>query len=250
MPPRYDLDKIRFSVDQQTLERAFKIYDSQGILCFEDFDLGYRASVRGSGGNVYHVYVSAKNFDQGTCDCYLGQENVLCKHMVAVALRAVSAGKKIGEEELSQPQVGCSDRVGSLSAEELAETRGRITAAIKFIKSYNGPSRIWFAYQNSLTEGCARLTEIVSSLPVSPQTAGLLVDLLLRLDKKLRQGGVDDSDGTVGGFMTEVASMLVEFAEMDNGCIKTFEKIAGRQTCFEWDETLVRISDEGMDWLG
>ena len=72
----------------------------------------------------------------------------------------------------------------------------------------------------------------------------LLVKLLLRLDKKLQVGGVDDSNGIVGGFMSEVVEMLEEFAQVDPACIEAFEPLVGIQTCFGWEEPLVRIFDE------
>ena len=73
------------------------------------------------------------------------------------------------------------------------------------------------------------------------QTAKLLVDTLLRLDDKLCQSGVDDSDGTVGGFMEEVVIVLQEFAKLDSSCIKTFEELKGKETCFGWEEPLLKF---------
>lgn len=143
---------------------------------------------------------------------------------------------------VASPQ--CSGKIGELSKEELAETKKAITSAMRCIKAYTGSSRIWFAYQGSLSEGVNRLSKIVSELPVSAQTTRLLVDMLLRLDRKLCQGGVDDSDGTVGGFMQEVALMLAEYAKLDPECVKVFEKLCSRQTCFGWEEPLVKIFDE------
>ena len=112
--------------------------------------------------------------------------------MVAVAIYAVMNGKKLSQEDkelVGSPK--CSGRLGELNNKELAETKKAITSAMRYIKPYNGPSRIWFAYQNSLDEGCARLSKLISGLPVSEQTAKLLVDMLLRLERKLY--GVDDS---------------------------------------------------------
>jgi len=37
---------------------------------------------------------------------------------------------------------------------------------------------------------------------------------------------------------------LQEFAQLDPSCISTFTKIVESETCFEWDEELVRILDE------
>jgi len=113
---------------------------------------------------------------------------------------------------------------------------------MRYIKPYEGPSRIWFAYQGSLSEGCARLTKIVSDFPVSEQTARLLVDMLIRLDDKLCRSGVDDSDGTVGGFIEEVVIMLTKYADLDPNCKKAFRSLENRETCFGWEEPLVRIN--------
>jgi hypothetical protein len=63
--------------------------------------------------------------------------------------------------------------------------------------------------------------------------------MLLRLDKKLCTGGVDDSDGTVGGFIEEVVTMLGEYAKLDSSCAKAFVILRGRETCFGWEEPLL-----------
>jgi len=162
--------------------------------------------------------------------------------MVAVAIYAVKNGKPLKKEEkelIGRPV--CSGKTGELTAEELAAVKKSITLAMRYIKPYRGPSRTWFAYQDSLSEGCRRLTSIVSKLPASQQTAKLLVNLLLRLDRKLQTGGIDDSDGTVGGFMSEVVSILEKFAQLEPKCIKIFKKLAGKETCFGWEEPLVQL---------
>jgi len=242
MKPAYNLDKIKFGVGSPTFERAVGLYESGKIIEFKTDSSGYSAVVLGT--HPYNVFVSARHYDRGDCNCYLGQRDELCKHMVAVAIYAVMNGKKLNREDkelIDSPK--CSGKLGELSKEELSETKKAITSAMRCIKLYNGPSRIWFAYQNSLNEGCVRLSKLVSDLLVSEQTAKLLVDMLLRLDKKLCTGGVDDSDGIVGGFMEEVASMLQEYAELDPKCIKAFKKLCDQETCFGWEEPLVEILD-------
>ena len=84
----------------------------------------------------------------------------------------------------------------------------------------------------------------VSDLPVSEQTATFLVDMLLRLDDKLCRGGVDDSDGTVGSFIEAVVSMLIQYADLEPDCRKAFRKLENRETCFGWEEPLVRLADQ------
>ena len=243
MRPAYDLDKIKFATDPPTFERAVSLYESGKVTEFEEGFGGYSAVVLGT--KPYRVSVEARRYNYGHCECYLGQRDTLCKHMVAVAIYAVMGGKKLSEEDkilVSSPV--CSGKLGELSKEELSETKKAITSAMRYIKAYTGPSRTWFAYQNSLDEGCNRLSAIVSELPVSVQTAKLLVNLLLRIDKKLCQGGVDDSNGTVGGFVYETVDMLKEYINLDTSCIKVFEKLCGQSTCFGWEEPLVRIFDE------
>jgi hypothetical protein len=240
MKPSYDLDKIRYSVDPAVLKRALGLHNNGRIRRFREEAGGYEATVRG--GSEYSVYVSARNFDQGNCDCYLGQNDVLCKHIVAVALYAVSEGKKIDEARMSASAAPMSSgQRGALNRDRILEIKGEVTAAMRCIKPYDGPSRIWFAYQASLSEGCARLADIVSGLPVCPASARLLVDMLLRLDRKLCMGGVDDSDGTVGDFMTAVVEVLLDFARIAPECVGEFRKLRGRDSSFGWEEPLVAL---------
>jgi len=243
MKPKYDLDKIKFSTDEPTYKRAVDLYEKGKVTQFKEGIGTYSAVVLGT--KPYRVSVEARRYGLATCECYLGQKNILCKHMTAVAIYAVMGGKKLNKEDKEfETQPICSNRKGELSKEKLVETKKAITSAMRYIKPYRGPSRIWFTYQNSLDEGCARLSILVSELPVSTQTAELLVNLLFRLDKKLRTG-VDDSDGTVGGFIQGVVETLQEYAKLDPQCINTFEILCRKETCFEWEEPLVRIFDEG-----
>ncbi len=246
MQPDYNLDKIKFATDPPTFERAVGLYEKGKVTDFREDVGGYSAVVMGS--TPYEVFVLSKKFDHGGCDCYLGQRGILCKHMVAVAIYAVKKGEELSEKEkkvLAEPEF--SGKKGELSKEELDNVKAEITSAMKYIKPYNGPSRIWFNYQNSLAEGTGRLSAIVSEFPASKQTADLLVNLLLRLDKKLCYGGVDDSDGTVGGFMTGLVGVLESFSETDPKCIKSFEKLCNKETCFEWEEPLLEILDKEQE---
>lgn len=243
MQPHYDLDKIKFATDGPTFARAVKLYENGKVTKFEEDTLGYSAIVLG--GSPYHVSVSARRYDEGTCTCYLGQGDTLCKHMVAVAIRAVTGGRVLREEEKQQTnEPTCSGKLGTLNKDELAEVKRTISAAMRHVKPYDGPSRIWFAYQDRLSEGCNRLSALVSELPVSPQTAKLLIDLLLRLDTKLTTGGVDDSDGTVGDFITSTVHVLQEYVRLDPACVQEFRILKGRETCFGWEEPLVELIED------
>ena len=240
MPPKFDLDKIKFATDRPTFEKAVALYGSGKISQFKEGINAYSAVVLGS--KPYRVSIEARRYDYGHCECYLGQNDTLCKHMVAVAIYAVTGGKPLTEQDKkSVDSPTCSGRLGTLSKKELSAVKKDITSAIRYVKSYEGPSRTWFAYQNSLSEGCNRISKIISDLPVSEQTAGLLADVLLRLDDKLCRGGVDDSDGTVSGFITEAVNVLLEYSKLDPKCLKTFHALQGHETCFGWEEPLIKL---------
>jgi len=242
-PPDYDLNKIKFATDRPTFEKAVVLYESGKVTQFEEGIRAYSAVVLGT--KPYRVSVEARRYDYGHCTCYLGQNDTLCKHMVALALFVVMDGKPLTDEDKKQVDSPiCSGKLGKLNKGELAAIKKSITEVLRYIKGYNGPSHTWFAYQNSLQEGCNRLSAIVSNLPVNEQTAQLLVDLLLRLDKKLISGGVDDSDGTVGEFIRETVEVLKTYAELDPECLLTFRKLQGRETCFGWEEPLLELIND------
>ena len=239
--PDFTLDKIKFATDGPTFEKAVALYESGKVAQVEEGIRSYIAVVKGT--KPYRVSVEARRYDYGHCTCYLGVNGTLCKHMVALAIYVVQDGKPLtdNDKKLVQNPV-CSGKLGILSDSELLAVKQTITTSLKYIKAYTGPSRTWFVYQNSLSEGCNRLSAVISDLPVSIQTAGLLVDLLLRLDKKLCTGGVDDSDGEVGGFIEEVAEVLQEFAKLDPSCIVAFDKLKNRETCFDWEKPLLKTN--------
>lgn len=240
MSPKYDLEKIKFTIDSSTFNKAIELYECGCITQFFENLNVYSALVLG--GNPYHVTVSNSHHDQGDCECYLGQNGTICKHMVAVAIYAVKNGKTLTDEDkLQKNQLIFSSRKGKLAENELVAFKRRLTSILRYIKPYRGPSRIWFSYQNSLEEGCNRLSALLSTLPVSRQTAKIVVGLLLRLDKKLRTSGVDDSNGTVGGFIEESVKFLLEFAKIDPECAKEFQTLKRQETCFGWEEPLLKL---------
>ncbi|MBI2074606.1 MAG: hypothetical protein HYT83_02075 [Candidatus Levybacteria bacterium] len=244
--PDYDLSKIKFATDQPTFEKAVVLYESGKVTQFEEGIRSYAAVVLGT--KPYRVSVEARRYDYGHCNCYLGQSDTLCKHMVALALFVVMYGKPLTDEDkklIDSPS--CSGKLGKLEKEELAVIKKSFTEALRYIKGYNGPSRTWFAYQNSLQEGCKRLSAIVSNLPVNEQTTQLLVDLLLRLDKKLISGGVDDSDGTVGEFIRETVEVLIQYTKLDPKCTPTFRQLENRETCFGWEKPLLELISDKHD---
>ena len=243
--PLYDMKKIRFAADEATFRRAVDLYGKGKVTQVGSFGGYYRAVVLGT--SPYHVSVSAKNHKHGHCTCYLGEKGTLCKHMTALAIHAVMDGKPLKDEDKeysSGPKCGTTGI--PLTDGMLEHVKKEISASMRHIRAYNGNSYAWFSYQDSLKEGCNMLSAVINGLPVNRQSADILVKLLLRLDKKLMTGGVDDSDGTVGGFMSSVVEILVQYARMDRQCVQAFKTLVGTGTSFQWEEPLVRIFDEGI----
>lgn len=237
--PHFDIEKIKFATDESTYKKAIGLYEARKVTQFEEMFAGFSAIVLGT--NPYRVFVEARRYDYGRCECYLGQNNTLCKHMVAVALYAVLRGDPLKQEDkkaIYSPI--CSGKLRELSKEKLAAVEKSLSEAVKYIKPYRGPSKTWVAYQDFLSEGCNRLSTIISELPVGVETTNLIVKLLLRLDKKLTSGGVDDSDGTVGGFIEESVNVLLEYAKLKPACIDTFQTLLNRETSFGWEEPLLK----------
>lgn len=238
--PKFTFEKIKFSIDPPTFKKAIDLYETSKIKNFEETAYCYTAKVQGT--SLYKVTVDIDHYDYGDCNCYIGKQGDLCKHIIAVAIYALFRGEKIPEDNkeiLLHPV--CSNKKGELNESELVEVKEKISQAVKLIRAYSGPSSTWFHYQNNLSEGVNRLTEVVSKLPVSYQTADILVRLLVRLDKKLVSGGVDDSDGTVGGFIQDVVEILKDFAKLETECLKAFNKLKGISTCFGWEDSLLQL---------
>lgn len=238
--PDFDLNKIKFSTDEPTFTKAVVLYESGKVTQVKEEKESYSAVVLGT--KPYKVSIEARRYDYGTCECYLGQNDTLCKHMVALAIYVVKDGGPLTNEDKKATYTpACSGQLGILDEKELSEVKKAIASALRYIKPYTGPSRVWFSYQNSLEEGCNRLSALVSDLPVGNITSQVLVNLLLRLDQKLQTGGVDDSNGTIGGFIEKVVSVLEKYAKLDPACWKAFIKLKDRETCFGWEEPLVAL---------
>jgi len=204
--PGFDLEKIKSGTDKATFERGVKLYEYNKVTQFEEIPTAFTAIVQGT--EPYRVNMEARNFKLCDCTCYLGRNNTLCKHIIAVALYALLRGKDLNEDNKRYMDVpSSSGKTGTLGDSEISTVKKSITASMRYLKPYTGPSRTWFAYQRSLEEGCRRLSAIISELPVCKQSTEILVNILLRLDRKLTTGGVDDSNGTVGTFIYQTVDV-------------------------------------------
>jgi len=240
MQPKYDLNKIKFSVDEKTFKKAVDLYETGKVINFKNNLRDCSATVKGT--SPYFVSVSDTDIYRGNCDCYVAQnKDELCKHMVAVAIYALLQGKKMSEKEATAGEFACSGKLGELDKEELADVKKEISLAMKFIKAYTGPSKKWFEYTYSLREGSRMIESIFSELPVSNQTSDLIIKTLLKLDDKLCRGGVDDSDGAVGNLIYGSVEILKDFVKLDKNCLKSLKVFEKRETCFGWEKDLSDI---------
>jgi len=148
----------------------------------------------------------------------MGQNDELCKHMLALGLAVLNLSGKTEETKEESP-------------DNLDAVKQLVAGGMRKIKPYTGPSKIWFSYQRELDVGSGMIEEAVKNLPASKEHAKYLWSLVLKLSKKLAEGGMDDSDGTVGGCIIslvvqcgkyakekhELKAMVMKFAEDDTG---------------------------------
>ena len=214
--PTFTLQDIKYSVDPSMFERAQILYESGKVQKISETPHGYEATVQGS--SPYHVSLSRKHVDRGYCDCYMGQNDELCKHMLALGLAVLNLSGKTEETKEESP-------------DNLDAVKQLVAGGMRKIKPYTGPSKIWFSYQRELDVGSGMIEEAVKNLPASKEHAKYLWSLVLKLSKKLSEGGVDDSNGTVGGCIIslvvqcgkyakekhELKAMVMKFAEDDTG---------------------------------
>lgn len=197
-PPKFTLSDVKYADSEVTFARAEKLYKDGCVGSITEVGLGrgYQTTVRGS--QPYEVWVSTRRVDEGNCTCYLGQNNMLCKHMLALALAVLD-------------QTGGLKKIPPPS--NLNEVKLLVNEGIKKIKPYKGPSRAWFSYQRSLSTGAGMIIEAVKALPPTKENADYLWKLVLRLSKKLSTGGVDDSDGVVGDCISEIVVQIYGYAK-------------------------------------
>ena len=112
MIPQYDLEKIKFGVDQKTWARAVGLYEAGKVSEVEESYIGFTARV--SGTQSYDVAVSETHYDRGHCNCFVGRQDILCKHMVALAIWAVRRGAPLsdGNKEQKNEALFCGKTKG------------------------------------------------------------------------------------------------------------------------------------------
>lgn len=221
--PTFTIQDIKYSVDPAMFERAQKLFESGKVQNISETPHGYTATVQGTA--PYRVSLSRKHIDHGYCDCYMGQNDELCKHMLALGLAVLHSSGKANEVQDESP-------------DNLDAVKQLVAAGLRKIKPYNGPSKIWFSYQRELDVGSGIIREAVKNLPASKENAKYLWSLVLKLSKKLADGGVDDSDGTVGGCISSLVQQCGKYAKEKPALKIVIQKFTEDDTGFGFEDEL------------
>ncbi len=230
----YTIPDIQLGVGDSEFNKGLKLYEKGAVKKISDSFSGFRAIV--SGTHEYHVGVSIEAYDRGICDCYVGQKNELCKHMIALAIAVVYKYRPKDTESIKHPvdQAVCSGIVRDATQNELDKAKSEINKGMSFLKRFSGPSSKWFQYQDSLVRGSRFILLALSKLPVCEKSVMICINTLKRLDRKAC-GGIDDSDGTIGDLMLKLVEVLNLFVSFDPNIKPFIKKKLPKGQIFDWE---------------
>lgn len=224
--PNFTFQDIKYSANEAMFQRAKELFESGKIQNLEENSYGYSAKVQGS--SIYQVELSYKNIDQGYCDCYMGEQDILCKHLLAVGLAVLNISGKVNE-------------TGNISPKNLPEVKLLVSKAFKKIKPYEGPSKIWFSYQRSLEVSAGEILEATQNLLANKENADYLWKLVMKLSYKIAYTGIDDSNGTIGNCIFEIVQQLGKFAKQKPELKPILQKFTQMDTGFGFEEELAEL---------
>ncbi len=226
--PKFTYEDICYSTDEAMFKRAVELFKRKKVRDVIEHSRGYDGVVEGS--DNYRVSVSSKNITTAYCDCYMGQNNEICKHVLALGLSVLY---QIGAIDKDAKQLN-KTIISDFKSLDLELKRG-----LRYIKYYDGPSSTWFEYQMKLEVGAGILRNAVEQAPKSVESAKILWKMVMKLSNKLSQG-VDDSNGIVWPVCDLAVEKLTSWKddEMIRPCL---EKFAKDKTGFDFEEPLLNI---------
>ena len=222
--PKFTFDDAKFAGGPATFTRAQNLYLSGKIENIKENPFGYSAIVHGT--HSYEVSISLKRVDDGYCTCYLGKNDRLCKHMLALALAVLFASGKAVESMAGPPAPADLDQVKKL-----------VTTGMQKLSRYTGPSSTWFSYQRSLATGAGMIAHAVGALPPSKENAAFLWNIIERIDKKLANR-VDDSDGVVGECAHKIIQQLAAYVKEQPELVTVIKRFTDKKTNFAFENDL------------
>lgn len=234
--PKYTLSDIQICVGGDEFNKGINLYNKGAVNHIKKDFFGYSAIV--SGTHDYVVNVSITSCDKGNCNCYIGRKDELCKHMIALAIALVYKLRPNDVKIIDIPldQAVCSGQKRNISQTEIESIEAEIKRGIFFIKSYTGPSSKWFYYQDNLTKGSRMILLTLSKLPVCKKSVDICINLLRKLDKKLLNGGIDDSNGTISDLMMQIVEVLNLFVDFDASLKEYINSNLPKGEVFDWEK--------------
>jgi len=224
--PNFSYQDIKYSIDQSTISRAENLFKSNKVQNISEYSRGYNAVVQGT--SPYHVNLSYRSIEESSCDCYMGQNDYLCKHILALAFAILKlSGKK--------------ENVENISPNNIEDAKLLVSKGLKFIKSYNGSSRSWFSYQHDLYTGSVIIEDAIKNLQPNKENSKYIWSIALKLSKKLSNGGVDDSDGTVGGLIISIVNQCAKYANKNPQLKILIKDFTKDYTGFGFEEILMDL---------
>ena len=241
--PKYSLKDIQLSLDSGEFSKGMQLYKDGKVGKITADPLTYTATVMGT--ERYHVCVSVSHFDKGACDCYLGKKDYLCKHMAALAIAVVHTYKPEGTTLIDHPldQAVCSGKINEITQDEITKVEKEIKIGLALIKSWSGPSKKWFEYQDNLSKGSRIILLALSKLPICEKSVLMCINLLKKLDKKLLNG-IDDSEGTIGVLMEEIIELFCLFVDFKKDLGPYIATSLPKGEMFEWDNNFFVFHEE------
>lgn len=112
------------------------------------------------------------------------------------------------------------------------------------LRPYYGPSRIWSLYQDELDVGLEMIEKAVKNLPANKENATYIWSLVLKLCKKLTHDGVDDSDGTVGYYISALVEQCGRYAKEQPELKPMIQKFSEDDTDLGFEDELRLILDQ------
>lgn len=229
--PKFTYSDIKFAESEPIFARARQLFHTGCVQDLEQISDGYRATVQGS--SPYRVRLSQKRIDYADCTCYMGQNDELCKHVLAVGLAVLYEFEGVTRD--GEPT--------ARFAIDSSDAQDHISAGMRYIRSYDGPSRIWFEYQRKLDIGAGMIIEGAAALETTRDNAKYLWRLIVRLSKRLSTGGVDDSNGTVGEVVSVVMRQIADMAAEDASIREWALKNCHDDTGFGFEVDLQSVLD-------
>jgi hypothetical protein len=173
---------VRYGVDPGTFVRGLRLFTDGAVKNFQHHPGFITSQVQG--GDLYRVGITPNSFERADCTCYVGQDDILCKHVVALALEILKKRQIVDDEGNNlNPQFDLNTESGA---------KAQINTGFRKIIPYVGPSKKWFEYQGKLALGSNLITDTLNSFASNKENIKYLWTLVVKISKKLSHGGVDD----------------------------------------------------------